>query len=351
MLYTKQDNPQYAATAFETAANRSFNPDIQEQAAYNLGQAYLSAGDYGRTLQVLKKFKETYPDSEYTVEVNNLLSEAYLNSQDYGEAMQFIESLPNKTQQVRKAYQQVTFLAGTQAFNRSRYPQAVRLFDKSTDYPIDPTYVAAANFWAGEAFSIGKRYEQAEAAYQGVFDALRGERLEGDKAMYNTKARYGLGYVYFNNKEYPKARENFETYLKELSLRGRGKDRDQYFYEDALVRLADSYYVTKAYDQAISTYDRAIRERNPDIAYAYYQKGIIQGIQGQYGPGMANLDKVIRSYPDSPYRDDAMLQKAQLNFEQGNYDDAIAGFTQLINTYTQSNLVPYAPASACPGVL
>ena len=342
VLYVKQDNPEYAATAFETAANRSFSPEIQEQAAYNLGKVYLASGDYARTLQTLTKFRETYPNSQYSVEVNDLLSEAYLNSQNYAEAMKFIESLPNKTQQVRKAYQQVSFYAGTQAFNRSKYPQAVQLFKKSTEYPIDPTFVAAANFWAGEAFSIGKRYGQAVDAYQGVFDALRGERLEGDKAMYNTKARYGLGYVYFNTKEYTKALENFEQYLQQVTLRGRGKDKSNYFYEDALIRLADAYYVTKAYGKAINTYDRAIRERNPDIAYAYYQKGIIQGIQGQYSAGIANLDKVVRSYPDSPYRDDAMLQKAQLNFEQGNYDAAIAGFTQLLRTYTQSNLVPYA---------
>ena len=342
VLYVQQDNPEYAATAFETAANRSFSSEIKEQAAYNLGKVYLSAGDYARTLQTLTKFRETYPNSKYSVEVNDLLSEAYLNSQNYGEAMKFIESLPSKTQQVRKAYQQISFYAGTQAFNRSKYPQAVQLFNKSTEYPIDPTFVAAANFWAGEAFSIGKRYGQAVDAYQGVFDALRGERLEGDKAMYSTKAHYGLGYVHFNTKEYAEALGNFEKYLQQVTLRGRGKDKDNYFYEDALIRLADSYYVTKAYGQAVNTYDRAIRERNPDIAYAYYQKGIIQGIQGQYREGIANLNKVVRSYPDSPYRDDAMLQEAQLNFEQGSYDAAIAGFSQLLRTYTQSNLVPYA---------
>ncbi len=340
VLYVKQDNPEYAATAFETAANRPFSPEIQEQAAYQLGKVYLASGDYARTLQTLTKFRETYPNSQYQVEVNDLLSEAYLNSQNYGEAMQFIESLPNKTQQVRKAYQQVTFLAGTQAFNQSRYPQAVQLFKKSTEYPIDPTYVAAANFWAGEAFSIGKRYAQAIEAYQGVLDALRGERLEGDKAMYQTKAKYGLGYVYFNTKEYPKALTNFEEYLRQVTLRGR--DKSDYFYDDALIRLADSYYVTKGYARAVDTYDRAIRERNPDIAYAYYQKGVIQGIQGQYSEAIANLENVLRRYPDSPYRDDAVLQRAQLNFEQGNYNSAIAGFTQLIKSSPQSNLVPYA---------
>ncbi len=91
VLYVKQDNPEYAATAFEAAANRSFSPEIQEQAAYNLGKVYLASGDYARTLQTLTKFRETYPNSTYSIEVNDLLSEAYLNSQNYGEAMQFIE--------------------------------------------------------------------------------------------------------------------------------------------------------------------------------------------------------------------------------------------------------------------
>ena len=342
ILYVEEKNLEYAATAFETAASKDFNPEIKEQAAYNLGKVYLSREEFARAIQTFKDFRQKYPNSQYTVEVNDLLSEAYLNSQNYAEAMQFIEGLPNKTTQVRQAYQKVTYLAATQLFNQSKFPQAVKLFDQSQQYPIDPELVAAASFWEGEAYSIGKRYGQAIEAYNDVFKALQGQRLTGEKAKYHTKARYGLGYAYFNTKQYREALQQFEKYLQQVTLRSRNDQQNKYFYDDALMRLADSYYVTKSYGQAVKTYDRAIQENNPDIGYAYYQKGVIQGIQGQYAAGINNLETVILRYPDSPYRDDAIFQKAQLNFEQRNYDNAIAGFTQLINTQSQSNLVPYA---------
>ena len=100
--------------------------------------------------------------------------------------------------------------------------------------------------------------------------------------------------------------------------------------------------MTKNYGQAISAYDKAIQQRNPDISYAYYQKGVIQGIQGKMNEARASLDVVIERYPDSRHRDEAIFQKAQLHLEEGDYQQAINGFSRLLQSNTQSNLTPYA---------
>ena len=342
VLYTKQDNPEYAVSAFETAAQQNFDEDIREQAMFNLGKTLFDREEYGRAIQSFNQLKEEFPRTRFATEVNNLLSESYLNTQNYAEAIKFIESLPNKTMPVRKAYQQVSYQAGTQAFNQSQYRQAVELFDKSLSYPIDRNLVAGANFWKGEAYSIGKFWDKSIEAYNAVFRGLEGERLEGDKALYHTKAQYGIGYAYFNTEQYSRALPYFRDYLQQSALRTNRNSRDKYFADDALIRLADSYYVTKNYSQAVNTYDRAIRENNPDIGYAYFQKGIIQGIQGNRNEGINTLDQVITRYTDSRYYDDALFQKAQLQLQEGDYDASIQNFTQLVQTQSQSNLVPYA---------
>lgn len=342
LLYVQQKNMPFAASALERAASLSYSEEIQEQASFNGGKVYFSTEEFSRAIDALTTFKKEFPNSRYTVEVNDLLSEAYLNTQNYPQAMAFIESLPNKTAQVRKAYQKVSFYAGTQMFNDSKFYESVQLFEKSLESPMDEDLVVAANFWRGEAYSTGKKYEEAIKAYENVFRQLIRRRAEGQNAMYLLKSHYGVAYAYYNTQAYKQALEHFNTYVKQINEQPRGS-KERFFYEDALVRQADCYYVTKAYGKAIDTYQQAIQQNNPDISYAYYQIGIIQGIQGKTREAKNSLERVISQYPDSRYHDDAVFQKAQVSIQEGNYQEAITGFTQLIrNSPKSSNLLPYA---------
>ncbi|MEM6842413.1 MAG: tetratricopeptide repeat protein [Bacteroidota bacterium] len=342
VLYTKQDNLEYAVTAFETAAQQNYDESIREQALFNLGKTQFDREEYGRAIQSFNELKEEFPRTRFATETNNLLSEAYLSTQNYAAAMKFIEGLPNKTLPVRKSYQEVSYRAGTLAFNQRKYRSAVELFDKSLEYPIDETLVAAANFWKGEAYSIGKFWDKAIDAYDAVFLRLEGKRLEGDKTRYYTQSQYGIGYAYFNTKKYNQALMHFQKYVQQSAIRSAASQQDQTYLVDALLRLADSYYVTKSYQQALQTYDRAIREKTREAGYAFYQQGVIQGILGNQSEGIKVLDEVLGRYQDSPYYDDALFQKAQLQMQQGNYPQATQTFTQLLDSQPQSNLTPYA---------
>ncbi|MGB3589721.1 MAG: tetratricopeptide repeat protein, partial [Tunicatimonas sp.] len=342
VLYTNQDNLEYAVTAFETAAKRNYDEAIREQSLFNLGKTLFDREEYGRAIQSFNQLKEDYPQTRFATEANNLLSEAYLYTNNYTEAMQFIESLPNKTLPVRTSYQQVSYRAGTQAFNQRQYRKAVELFDKSLEYSIDPTLVAGANFWKGEAYSIGKFWDKAINAYDAVFRRLKGNRLEGEKELYYTKAQYGIGYAYFNTKQYNLALRHFQNYVQQSALRKNMRNQDKFYLSDALLRLADSYYVTKSYQQALQTYDRAIQEDTREAGYAYYQKGVIQGILGNQKQGVEVLNQMLARYRDSPYYDDALFQKAQLQLQQGDYQSATQSFGILLDTQPQSNLAPYA---------
>ncbi len=342
LLYVGQDNKPFAASAFERASHLNFDEEVKEQAGFNLGKVYFSMEEFSRAIDAFSAFKEAFPNSRYMVEVNDLLSESYLNTQNYQQAITFIESLPDKTYQVRKAYQKVSFYAGTQAFNNSKFYQSVQLFEKSLENPVEEDLVVAANFWRGEAYSTGKKYEEAIQAYENVLKILIRKRPEGQNALYQLKSHYGLGYAYFNTSAYRKALDHFQEYVQQIDQKFRGNTQNRLFYEDAMIRLADCYYVTKAYGKAIDTYQQAVRQNNPEISYAYFQMGVIQGIQGKTREAKQNLETVISRYPDSRYRDEAVFQKAQVSFQERNYQEAVAGFTQLIRSSPNSNLVPYA---------
>lgn len=330
-LYIKEDNKMFAATAFDVAAKQNFSPEIKSQALFKLGKVNYDIGHYDQAIAVLSAFVKDYPKANDISEANELLSEAYLNSNDYSQALKHIESLPVKTDRVKRAYQKVAFYKGAEYFNDARFYNAVQMFEKSLEFPLDKEFVVMAHFWSGEAYNTGKKYDEAINEYSDVF------RNTDENNIYFIKSRYGIGYAYFNKKEYEKALPHFRTYVSKLQ-----NASNKLFYKDALIRLADCYYTTKEYSRALQYYDEAIKEKNPETDYAYYQKGVIQGLQGSYANARTNLQVVVGQYPNSRFADDAIFELAQLEFEQGHYEAAIKGFASLVRSKPQSEFVPYA---------
>ncbi|MCG8323521.1 MAG: tetratricopeptide repeat protein [Cytophagales bacterium] len=331
-LYLRSNNKNFALTAFDNAARMNFDPVMQEEAIFKQAKINYDLGNFDEAIDALNNLASLFPDSERSSEANILLSEAYLKTSDYNKAIEHIEKIGKKDPRIKRAYQQVTYFKGTENFNNRKYRRAVQMFDKSLTYPEDEQLVAKAHFWSGEAYSIGKRYDDAIRSYKAVisspFEANSNEFL---------RARYGIGYAYYNTRQYDRALEHFEGFVNSS---GNGIDRQ--FYTDALIRLADCYYVTKNYDLALANYQKAINAKSPDLAYAYFQKGIILGLQNNVTQARENFDIVLNRYPSSTYADNAMYQKAQLDFEQGNYQLALDGFSKLISRRPQSSFIPHA---------
>lgn len=331
ILYLKKGNELYALTAFDQARKSTINKDLTEEAYYQYAKVSYALGRSGQAIEALRSFSETYPGSSHADEVNDLLSQAYLNSNNYNLAIEHIESLPVVNNSMQKVYQEATYLKGAELFNKGEYSRAIEMFRKSLKYPVNYQYKAMTNLWAGEAYSVGKRYEQAIANYQAVL----GNTLAANTPHY-TQARYGIGYAYYNTKQYSKALVHFKEYVNTLE-----NAPDQQYYDDALLRLADCYYVTKSYDNALLYYNQAIRSNKADNDYAHLQAGTVMGIQGNVTGAVSEYNFLVKNYPKSRYLDDALFQKGQLYLEQGDYQQAINGFSQLISGKPNSRFVPY----------
>lgn len=327
-LYVEEGNNTYALNAFEQAKLMPYDAAIQEQAHYQLAKLYIKLERYAEAIREMQSFQEKYPSSAKASEVNELLSEAYLNTSNYDLAIEFIEGLGSKTLRVQEAYQKVTLYKGMELFNKENFFQAVQFFQKSAEFPVNKDLVGEAYYWIGESYSVGKKYEEALEAYDKAF----AETSPDQKRFHHIQ--YGNGYALYNTKSYKRALSNFKGYVEAQPRLA--------FYDDALIRLADCYYVTKAYNIALDTYEKAIRERSADVDYAYFQKGVIYSILSQADASRKHFDVVLSKYKSSLYYDNAVFQKALLEFEQGNYQAAIAGFSQLIDEQQQSALIPFA---------
>lgn len=330
-LYVEEDNMLFASSAFDQASKLPFNKTIQEEASFLYAKVNIQAKKFTLAILALDRFIKNFPRSSYVPEANNLLSEAFLNTNDFQRAITFIERLEEKSVRIQQAYQKVTFYKGTEFYNSAQYDKAVQLFDKSLQYPSDKDLQTAALFWKAESLATMVSYPKAIETYQKVF------QTRNTNSEYYLKANYGLGYAYYNTREYAQARVYLKRYIDALE-----NAENKLNYNDAILRLADCYYVDKEYATAIAYYDRAIETNNPNIDYAYFQKGVVRDFQERSDDAIAALDVVINDYSGSIYYDDAIYKKAQIQLEAREYRASIFGFTRIIERLPQSLFVPYA---------
>ncbi|QCR24917.1 tetratricopeptide repeat protein [Pontibacter sp. SGAir0037] len=330
LSYLRDNNKQFALTAFDQARKGTFDNDIKEAATLKYAQVNYELGNFREVINSLANFNQDYPNSQQGTEADDLLSEAYFNSNNYPEAIRHIESLPKKSWKILQTYQRVTYYHAVNQFNDAKFPQAVVTLDKSLQYPYDEEVTASSHFLKGEAYSIGQRLEDAINSYAAVF-----RNTTDTKRDYYIKSRYGIGYAYYNTKQYDKALPHFQAYLAAVNTSNPN-------YYDATLRLADLYYVNKNYSEALKLYDRVISSNAADKDYAYFQKGVVQSINGNKEQAKQNLQTVITQFPKSRYADAAQYQRAVIDFEAGNYAPAIEGFTAVIQNYPGSRLIPNA---------
>ncbi len=330
ILYLKQGNKPYALNSFGHSRNYTHDKKLAEESIFQHSKISYDLGNADLAITEFEKFLINYTSSDHTLEVKELLAQAYINGNNYSKAIEYIEALPKRGANMEQAYQKATYLKGAELFNKEEYAEAVKAFEKSLASPSDPKYVALSSFWCGEAFSIGRKYEEAIPLYQKVVSL--GTSIEPEVL---TKTRYGLGYAHFNLQQYEQALFNFKEFVIKST-------KGQPNYSDGIIRLADCHYVSKAYSEAITQYSRARQLNSPDDDYIIFQTGVINGILRKYADARNQFNVLISSYPKSPYRDEAIFQRAQFEIEQGNYQVAADGLTQLINENASSRFLPYA---------
>ncbi|PTB97481.1 hypothetical protein C9994_02485 [Marivirga lumbricoides] len=327
-LYVEKDNTRYAINAFQQAKLLDFISGIKEESQYQLAKLYIKQNLFNDAITELKDFIAQYPKSNYATEATELLTQAYLNTNAYDVAIKFLESVPQKTLKLKEAYQKVAFYQGVIYFNQANFFMAVQFFEKSVAYPQNKKLTGQAYYWMGEAYSTGKKYEEAIKAYE---KSLNNSTTSDD---WYPGLQYGIAHAYYNDKQFKNALNYFNAYVK--------GGKSQPYYGDAIIRLADCYYVTKNYDLALSNYQIAINERSEKIDYAYFQKGVIHSILSQNEKANKNFDIILSEYKNSSYYDNALFQKAQVAFESGQYAEAVDGFSYLLKASQQTPLKPYA---------
>ncbi|MBC6698837.1 tetratricopeptide repeat protein [Hymenobacter puniceus] len=337
LSYLQTSQKQLALNSFDAARKASFDRNITENATLKYAQINYELGNTPEVIAALKDFGKKYPRSKNREAADDILSESFLNSSDYAQALNYLDNLDDRSAKLDATYQRVSYLQAATLYNNARYTEALPLLDKSLKYPQDDALRAAAQVLKGEIYSVGQQYQPAITAYTAAARTARQGGVDADEKVFEQKARYGLGYAYYNTQQYDRARPQFQAWLQDPAA----KPADPNYY-DVSLRLADTYYVAKNYTQALELYNKVIAANAADKDYAYYQKSVVLGLLGRRDEAASTLGTLLRTSPTSRYADDAVYQQAQLDFEAGSFQQAVDGFSRLITNRPNSALIPQA---------
>lgn len=326
--FLKLDKKTNARNAFYEASRLETDKKIQEQAHFNYAKLSLEPPFQNEAVGILHKFVETWPNSQYADEAKGLLGEALLGAKRYSDAIPVLESITNKNAKIKSTYQQICYFYANELL-RQDPTKALEYFEKARTYPVDPKIDAMVDFWEGELFY--KNGEQAKA--RKLWERFCNNSKAGETPVY-ADGLYNLAYSYFDNKEYSKALPRFKKYTEVEAFAGDKKAK----YIDGMTRLGDCYYITSnndgdIYKKAIDAYGYVTTKEAANSDYAWFQIGMIHGLQGKSEEKIVTMKRVTSLYPNSEYVDDALFQIALVDMSRQHYQSALRGFSFLLEEY------------------
>jgi TolA-binding protein len=329
-VFLKMKNKQSARNAFFVASKMNFDPQLQEDALYEYAKLSYELDFNTQALDATRLYLKNYPQSRRNDEVKTLLGEELLTSKNYKEAVEILEPIPNKSASAKAAYQKVTYYRGLEFYNERAFENAIGIFLRSLKVPSDRKTEALTVYWMAEAMFEVRKYGESVQNFERFLDM----DAASETPVYNY-ANYALAYAAFGDEQYSKAARYFEKFLA-------GDEKDRNTINDAITRLADSYFVLKNYAQARSYYDRIISQHNKGEDYALFQRGMIQGLQGSPDTKISTMTDVLSQFPNSDYADDASFEIAYTYFLKNDGSIAKQDLQAMIQKYPHSSYIPRA---------
>jgi TolA-binding protein len=185
--------------------------------------------------------------------------------------------------------------------------------------------MALAHYWKGESYFKLEKYSLAINHYE-IFLTTPGAYSSD---FYNL-TNYNLAYCHFKQKNYQAASVWFRKYVDNAPA---GQSKINY---DAWVRLGDSYFVQRRYEQALTAYKAGAQVPTEKNDYAIFQQGFSAGILHRYEEKIDILTP-LTTRENSLLADDALFESGLAYIQLNKIEQSIQQFEQLIEKFPTSN--------------
>jgi len=317
-----------ALNAFKSASEMEFDLKIKEDAFLNYAKlSYEQGNPYKSVAEVLQDFLTAYPKSEFYQEINQLVVTSYLYQQDYQGALDYL--VKKNTKENKELTKDVSYYRGVQLFNLKKLQEAHPFLVAGIE-SSDATIKNSSLYWKAETDFQNSNFQQSLDGFN-LFKSTSGSSKLEEYQLID----YNIAYSFFKLKEYDKAAKSFTAFTS------RAKD-DNPLIDDANIRLADCYFVTKKYTNAINAYDKVINNLGIGSDYALYQKAISFGFLTDNTKKIETLNKLISEFNNTSLQDDALFQLANTYVTVKDNANAHETFNSLLTDHPKSSYVPKA---------
>jgi tetratricopeptide (TPR) repeat protein len=330
--YIQQNDKYRARLTFGAASKMDFDRKLKEEALFNYAKLTYetSPSPFGEVIAAFQEYISEFPGSGRIDEAYNYLVSTYIQVRNYQAALTSLDKIARKDDKLNEAYQKVSFFRGLELFRNQQIDQAIDMFDKSLKLGQYNRQIRARSlYWRGEAYYRRKEYARAVADFQ-EFMGIPGASLTGEYRM----VRYNLGYSFYNTADYSRALNMFKAYEADPD---KGKPD---ILADTRNRIADCYYISTEYANAISYYDMVIGYGKDDADYAMFQKGFAQGLTNNQTGKIETLSLLMSRYPNSYLLPDALYERGRAYISVNNVK---AGETDLMGVINSHKISPFAP--------
>lgn len=329
--YLKTNQKANARNAFLFSSSNSSNPVQTEISKFNYAKLSYELGYQDEALKSLRSFLNDYRDSQYREEAIDLLASALANTNNYKEALSLLESIPNQTQTVKQLLPRILYGRATEMVNDGRLAEADALLDRALKSPYNENVLPLVNFWKGEIAYRNNQIDDAIRFYHAYLNA--GAPGSGEANAKNVK--YNLGYAYFRKENYPVAKTFFEPLVSNVSL------SSDPITQDAYIRTADVYFMSRSFAQAKTMYDNVIKYSWPAEDYATFQKAMISGINNSTEK-INLMNTMMRKFPQSSLVGDANMEIANTYLAEEKFSNAIPYLNTITKATNNNSLKPSA---------
>lgn len=319
--YLAVNKKQEALSAFRSSYQMDYDQNVKQLAHEQYAKLGYDIGNpFESPTTVIQNYITANPNGAKTAEMRSLLVKSYLYSGNFKETLNAIDKLPNSTPETDKVDQEVSYLLGTEEFNKGNFDEAEKYFLRSLEFNINKEFNSRALYWLGQVYYQKGNYPSAIVRY---------EKLLNETFPEKQQLPYDLGYAYFKSKKFDQAQTYFKQYLANPKTE---------FKNDAELRLADIYYANNELNEAIEIYDK--NEESTD--YTLYQKALALGFKGDQVAKINNLKSLISKYPASEYIDDAQYEIGSAYAAEDDFANSNDFFGKVIRSSSDKDLVANA---------
>ena len=317
--YLKTGQKSNARNAFLFCASNSSNAGLKEVSRYNYAKLSYELGYEDEALNSLRSFQADYPNSTYSNEAKDLLAAVLTNTNNYKDALTLMDKMPNPTANAKRLYPRILYGRATELINDGRLAEADALLDKALKDPNNASVLPFISFWKGEIAYRNNNLDDAIKYYNAY--VAGGAPAGGEANAANVK--YNHGYCYLRKENYPAALTFFQQLYKSPAL------NSDALTQDAYIRAADCYYMSRDYAKAKAMYDNVIKLSWRSEDYATFQNAMVAGVRSS-NEKIGLLTTLTRKFPSSLLVDDANMEIANAYLADERFKESVPYLNNVI---------------------